>query len=84
MPIRLDTRAPGFAAAFSTFLDSKREASADVAAAVAEIIARVRADGDGALVDLSRTFDRVDLATLGIRVSAAEIAAARTSIAPET
>ncbi|OYY11371.1 MAG: histidinol dehydrogenase [Rhizobiales bacterium 35-68-8] len=84
MPIRLDTRAPGFAAAFSTFLDSKREASADVAAAVAEIIARVRADGDGALVDLSRTFDRVDLAALGIRVSAAEIAAARTSIAPET
>lgn len=84
MPIRLDTRSPGFAAAFSTFLDSKREASADVAAAVADIIARVRAQGDAALIDLSRTFDRVDLGALGIRVTEAEIAAARASIDAET
>lgn len=84
MPIRLDTRSPGFAAAFSTFLDSKREASADVAAAVADIIARVRAEGDAALIDLSRTLDRVDLGALGIRVTEAEIAAARASIEAET
>lgn len=84
MPIRLDTRSPGFAAAFSTFLDSKREASADVAAAVADIIARVRAEGDAALIDLSRTFDRVDLGALGIRVTEAEIADARASIEAET
>lgn len=84
MPIRLDTRSHGFAAAFSTFLDSKREASADVAAAVADIITRVRAEGDAALIDLSKAFDRVDLSALGIRVSEAEIAAARASIDPET
>ncbi|WP_127089127.1 histidinol dehydrogenase [Aquabacter cavernae] len=84
MPIRLDTRSPDFPAAFADFLSSKREASADVAAAVAEIIADVRARGDDALIDLSRTFDRVDLTALGIRVTEAELEAALASIEPET
>ncbi|TCT04759.1 histidinol dehydrogenase [Aquabacter spiritensis] len=84
MPIRLDTRSADFPAAFAAFLDSKREAAADVAAAVAEIVARVRAEGDAALIDLSRTFDRVDLAARGIRVSADEIAAAQDAVAPQT
>lgn len=84
MPIHLDTASPDFPSAFETFLASKREASADVAAAVAQIIADVRARGDAALIDLSRTFDRVDLAARGIRVSDAEIDAALESIPPET
>ncbi|MBA4788170.1 MAG: histidinol dehydrogenase [Rhizobiales bacterium] len=84
MPIRLDTRSPDFPAAFADFLASKREASADVAEAVAGIIAEVRARGDAALVDYSRTFDRVDLTALGIRVSDAEMEAALASIDPET
>jgi len=84
MPIHLDAASPDFPAAFETFLASKREASADVAAAVAQIIADVRARGDAALIDLSRTFDRVDLAARGIRVSDAEIDAALEIIPPET
>ncbi|MEW6125013.1 MAG: histidinol dehydrogenase [Pseudomonadota bacterium] len=84
MPIRLDTRSPDFPAAFADFLASKREASADVAEAVAGIIAEVRARGDAALVDYSRAFDRVDLSALGLRVSDAEMEAALASIDPET
>lgn len=84
MPIRLDTRAPDFPAAFATFLSSKREASADVAAAVDAIIAQVRARGDAALLDYSRSFDRVDLAALGLKVSAAELEAAVAQVDGET
>jgi histidinol dehydrogenase len=76
MPIRLDARAADFAARFAAFLAAKREASEDVAQSVREIIADVRRRGDRALVELSRTFDRVDLDTIGLRVPAAEIAAA--------
>ncbi|MGU3493329.1 histidinol dehydrogenase [Xanthobacteraceae bacterium A53D] len=83
MPIRLDTTSPSFTDAFATFLASKREASADVAAAVAEIIAAVRARGDAAVIDYSRTFDRVDL-TGRIRVTEAEIDAAEGQVPAET
>lgn len=84
MPIRLDTRSPDFADRFTELLGSKREASVDVAQQVAAIIADVRARGDAALIDFSRTFDRVDLSALGIRVSEAELDAAFASIPEET
>ena len=80
MPIHLDTEQSAFAEGFTTFLASKREVSVDVNDKVAEIIADVRARGDAALIDYSRTFDRVDLAALGIRVSEAELDAALASI----
>ena len=76
MPIRLDARAPDFAEKFRAFLDTKREASADVEQAVREIIADVAARGDAALIELTRKFDRVDLAAIGMRVSPAELDAA--------
>src|SRR6185437_1768578 len=76
MAIRLDTRAADFAERFRAFLDTKREASADVEAAVRAIIATVAAQGDRALKDYTQQFDRVDLDRIGMRVSAAEIAAA--------
>ncbi|MFG1178900.1 histidinol dehydrogenase [Xanthobacter versatilis] len=84
MPIRLITEQPDFPERFTTFLGSKREASVDVQEQVATIIADVRARGDEALIDLSRTFDRVDLAKLGLRVTDAELDAALASIPPET
>ncbi|MCG5236981.1 histidinol dehydrogenase [Xanthobacter oligotrophicus] len=84
MPIRLITEQPDFPERFTTFLGSKREASVDVQEQVATIIADVRARGDEALIDLSRTFDRVDLAKLGLRVSDAELDAALASIPDET
>jgi histidinol dehydrogenase len=73
MPLRLDSRAPDFATHFSAFLATKREASADVEAAVRAIIAEVAAGGDAALIALTRKFDRIDLAQLGLKVAADEI-----------
>ena len=73
MAQRLHTSEADFEAKFSAFLATKRESSPDVEAAVAGIIADVRARGDGALVDLTRRFDGVDLAGAGIRIPAGEI-----------
>jgi len=73
MPIRLDARADDFAAQFAAFLATKREAAADVEAAVRDIIAEVAARGDEALVAFTRKFDRVDVAASGLRVTPAEI-----------
>jgi histidinol dehydrogenase len=76
MPVRLDARAAGFSGKFRAFLTTKREVSADVEAAVRAIIADVAARGDHALVELTRTYDRIDLDRIGMRVTAEEIAAA--------
>jgi histidinol dehydrogenase len=73
MPLRLDSRAPDFTARFRAFLATKREASADVEAAVRAIIAEVAAGGDAALIALTRKFDRIDLAQVGLKVAADEI-----------
>jgi len=82
MPIRLDSRAPDFAEHFRAFLATKREAAADVEATVRGIIADVAARGDAALVELTRKFDRVDLAPGTLRVSADEIAQAQAACDP--
>jgi histidinol dehydrogenase len=76
MPIRLDSRAPDFPERFRAFLSTKREASADVETAVRAIIADVAARGDQALVELTKTYDRLDLDQAGLRVTAGEIEAA--------
>jgi histidinol dehydrogenase len=73
MPIRLDSRAPDFAARFRAFLVTKRETSADVEEAVRAIIADVAARGDRALIELTRKFDRFDLDQSGLKVTADEI-----------
>ncbi len=83
MPLRLDSRSQDFETAFAALLAMKREAAEDVDQAVQKIIADVIARGDASLVDYSRRFDRVDLETLGLSVSAKDIAAAKSSVAPE-
>jgi histidinol dehydrogenase len=55
----------------------KREVSADVDRVVAEILAAIRRDGDAALAAYSLKFDRLDLASCGLRLTAGEIAVAR-------
>ena len=55
---RLKTTAADFEPAFATLLDEARETTARVDAAVAEIIATVRARGDAALIDYTARFDR--------------------------
>ncbi len=76
MPIRLDARTADFPAQFRAFLDTKREASADVEQAVRAIIADVAARGDAALVALTNKFDRVNIGVNGLRVTPAELDAA--------
>ncbi|MFO1068327.1 MAG: histidinol dehydrogenase [Geminicoccaceae bacterium] len=76
MPLRLDAREPGFAAAFAQLVDDRRDAEADVRDAVVAIVADVRRRGDAALVELTRRFDRVAVDADGLRVTPAEIDAA--------
>ncbi len=72
---RFDTSDPGFDAAFSAFLDQGRGSPAEVDAAVAEVIARVREAGLEAVLDYGRRFDRAELDETTLRVSAEEVAA---------
>ena len=76
MAMALDMQSADFERRFAALLAAKREASADVDAAVAAIIADVRGRGDEALAEHSRRFDRVDLARLGVRIGADEVEAA--------
>ncbi|MGN6537797.1 MAG: histidinol dehydrogenase [Mesorhizobium sp.] len=84
MAITLRQSDVGFEQRFAAFLTTKREVSADVNTAVRDIIARVRAEGDAALIDYTRRFDRADLATLGIAVSRQDIEDAYTQADPAT
>jgi histidinol dehydrogenase len=76
MTLRLDATSPDFEQRFTSLLSMKREASQDVDETVRAIIEDVAARGDDALIDYSRRFDRVDLAAVGIEVSAADVDAA--------
>jgi histidinol dehydrogenase len=84
MAIRLDSSSPDFEQRFTTLLAAKREVSEDVDQAVRGIVGRVRAEGDKALIELSKQFDRIDLDRTGIRVPEAEIEAAAAGIDTET
>jgi histidinol dehydrogenase len=83
MPIRLDTRHPDFEQRFRAFLSTKREAAEDVEAAVRAIIADVAARGDRAVIELTKKFDRVDLAATGLRVASEQIEQAARACEPE-
>ncbi len=77
MTVRLSTADPAFEAGFAALLDQARETTQRVDAAVAAIIAEVRARGDAALVEFTARFDRwrpADAAAL--RVPEDEIEAA--------
>ena len=80
----LKTSDPNFEDRFKALLARKREQASDVDAAVAAIIARVRAEGDRALIDLTLTYDGLDLRQAGIRVTQAEIEAARAKVDRKT
>ncbi len=84
MPHKLDSRSPDFAETFEAFLDSRREESANVDSRVAEILDRVRRDGDRALLDYTRTLDRFEVEAAGLRVSPEELDSAITQCDPDT
>jgi histidinol dehydrogenase len=79
MAIRLDISSADFGHKFRQFLDSKRETSADVEAAVRAIVGDVARRGDVAVKDYTLELDQLDLAHVGLRVTAEEIASAVTS-----
>ncbi|MCE2510016.1 MAG: histidinol dehydrogenase [Alphaproteobacteria bacterium] len=83
MPRLLDARASGFEAAFRALLEATRETEANVDAAVADILADVRARGDAALVDYTQRFDRLDLTPKDFRVDEAEFVTARGAVDAE-
>ncbi len=76
MPVFLTTTDPGFDADFAALLSQKREDAPDVDAAVAGIIAEVRAGGDAALIALTERFDRLTLTPGTLAFGADEIDAA--------
>jgi histidinol dehydrogenase len=73
---RLNARSARFDDEFAALVAHKRDDEADVRAQVAAILARVAADGDAALLDYTRRFDRHALEVDRLRVAPAEVAAA--------
>jgi histidinol dehydrogenase len=84
MALLLKTGNKDFEDRFIALLGVKRETAFDINAAVAAIIAKVRAEGDAALIELTQRFDGLDLRTAGIGVSQAEVEAARAKIDAKT
>lgn len=84
MVLRLNTADDSFETDFQTLLDAKREVSEDVDAIVRDIIENIRENGDEALVELTLKFDQLDLSKLSIKVTEAEIEAAKQSVDSKT
>lgn len=83
MPVFLSTQDADFEPRFAALLGMKREEAEDVDQTVAAIIARVRAEGDAALIDLTARFDRLDLTPATLAFSATEIEAECAKVSPE-
>jgi len=66
------------------FLDRHAEPGAEVHATVADIVHRIRQQGDAALFEFTQKFGGPQLTSESVRVSASEIATAVARVAPET
>ena len=84
MTLRLDNRDADFEDQFTALLNQKREASMDVNTVVREIIEKVRAEGDAALIEYTSKFDQLDLKTETLQVREDELSAAMSSIDEDT
>ncbi len=76
MPIHLDIRSGDFTPRFRAFLETKREAAADVEATVRAIVDDVAARGDPAVKEYTLKFDKLDLDRVALKVTADEVAVA--------
>ncbi|MBP7241973.1 histidinol dehydrogenase [Amaricoccus sp.] len=83
MPVVLSTNEADFERRFAALLAAKREADADVDAAVADILADVASRGDAAVIERTARWDRLELTPGTLAFSADEIDAACVSVAPE-
>ena len=80
---RLNAADAGFAQDFQNLLFAKREEEEDVAAVVRGIISDVRKRGDAAVVELTNRFDRANVTSSTLKLSAAEIEAALGKVSKE-
>ncbi|MDW3183195.1 histidinol dehydrogenase [Roseobacter sp.] len=80
MPVFLNATDADFETAFQQLLTAKREDSPDVDETVAEIIARVRAEGDAAVIALTEKFDRLALTAETLRISEDEVTQAAAGV----
>jgi histidinol dehydrogenase len=83
MPLTLDSTAADFPDRFTALLAMKREVAEEVDEAVAAIVQDVATRGDGAVIDFSRRFDRIDLTPQTLRVGEDELAAAAADCDPQ-
>src|SRR4051812_3101655 len=83
MARRLNAADASFAADFETLLFAKREEEEDVAQVVRGIIADVRKRGDAALVELTNRFDKADVSSGTLKLSADDIEQALGKISKE-
>ena len=84
MVLRLNKTDTDFDSDFARLLNMKREQDEDVNLAVSNIINDVRERGDAALCDYTQRFDRNDMTTDMLRVSADEIDSAEGKCEQET
>jgi histidinol dehydrogenase len=83
MPVRLSSVQPDFEAAFGRLLSLRDSDSVRVGDVVAEIVARVRKEGDAALLAYTEKFDRFAPTVETMRVTPQDIAQALSLCAPE-
>ncbi len=76
MPVSLNASAPDFDERLHALLDRRRDEGDDAERIAAEIIRRVRLEGDAAVIDYTRRFDRLELSPARLRIGTEEIAAA--------
>ncbi len=81
--LRLDASDPGFAAAFDKIVRDRRDGDDDVSHDVANILARVKAQGDAALIEYTARFDKFDLATHDWQISRETCHAAFEDLQPD-
>ena len=75
MPARLHSHDPAFATQLAQFLRARESDMQDVAPVVRAILARVREEGDSALIDYTAQFDHQTLTADTLRISKDEIRA---------
>ncbi len=74
MPVFLNSLHSNFKKDFEMLLSSKREDSIDVDISVREIIGLVKEQGDQALIDYTKKFDRIELTPEKLRFTESELA----------
>jgi len=80
---RLHVADSRFTADFDALVSGRTAEEMSVAAPVADILSRVRQEGDAAVCELTNRFDRTDITPDTLRITAAEIDAACAQVEPE-